>query len=73
MRADRVEIAQQRGVPVGIGLVKILQDMLDHQLGLAVRIGRLICREGFLDRHACRLAVNCGGRAEHNVLAVIFF
>ena len=72
MRADRVEITEKRGVPCRVSLVEILQDVLDLELGLAVGVGRLIGREGLLDRNARGLAVNSGGRTENYVLAVVF-
>ena len=38
--AERVEVAQDGDAPLGIRDPNVLQDALDHQLGLAVGIGR---------------------------------
>ena len=73
MRADRVEITKKSGVPCRVSLVEVLQDVLDLELRFAVRVGRLVGREGLFDRNARGLAVNGSGRAENNVLAVVFF
>ena len=40
VRADRVEIAQQRDRPLVVGGVNVFEYLLDHQLGVAVGIGR---------------------------------
>jgi hypothetical protein len=47
MRADRVEVAQQRNAPVRLGFLQVGQDLLDHQLAFAVRALRRAGREAF--------------------------
>jgi len=40
MGADGIEVAQQGDLPSGVGGVEILEDLLDHEFGSAVGIGR---------------------------------
>lgn len=60
MSSDGVEVAQQCNLPGGIGSIKILKDLLDHEFGSAVGVGR---RQGKVlpDGDGVRIAVN-GGR-----------
>ncbi len=47
--------------------MKICQHLLQHALGLAVRIGNLSLRAVFCDRDEGRIAVNGSGGAENNL------
>ncbi|ABA48535.1 hypothetical protein BURPS1710b_3148 [Burkholderia pseudomallei 1710b] len=67
VRADRIEVAQRRDAPGRIGGFDIAQDLLGHQLRLAVRVGRRK-RERLVDRRALGYAVYGRRRAEHDPL-----
>ena len=60
-----IEIAQRRVVKV-VGALVPLEDFLDHELGFAVRIHRLL-QVIFSDGDVGRLAVGGAGRREHDV------
>ena len=64
MGTDRVEVAQQHDSPAGIGFSEIAQDLFDHQLGAAIRVGGA-GGEIFPQRYRGRIAVNGGRGAEH--------
>ncbi len=61
---DRVEVAQQHDGPAGIGFGEILQDLLHHQLGAAIRVGGA-GGEIFPQRYRGRIAVDGGRGAEY--------
>ncbi len=64
MGAHRVEIAQQGDLEGRLGLVEITQNLLDHQLGPAVRVGAGQ-RKVLGDRHLGGISVDGGRRAEN--------
>ena len=74
MRADRVEIPKQHCVESRDGLYRVLQDILSHQLRVAVRTGGGA-------RHGCRLVIGYGSvrtidssrRREDKILHVMLF
>ncbi|MNN24681.1 hypothetical protein D3C81_1381220 [compost metagenome] len=66
MRADRIEIAQVGNAPCGVRFFQVAQDLLAHQLGLAIRIGRRQ-REILKDRHSLGIAINRRRGAEHQL------
>ena len=72
VRADGVEVAQQRDAPRGIGLPQIGEDLLDIELGGAVGVGgrvgqRHILAEGDGILHA----VDGGGGGEDDLFAAV--
>ena len=71
VRADGVEVAQNRDVHRLVRLVDVAQDVLDHQLGRAVRVGRRQ-REILFDGHALGLTVDGRRRREDEILAAVF-
>jgi hypothetical protein len=64
--ARRVEIAQ-RHVPDAARRFGILQHPLDHELGIAVRVDRIL-RRILLQRHPRRNAIGRAGAREQQVL-----
>ena len=67
MRADRVEVAQQRDAPVRLRFLQVSEDLLDHQLAFTVRALRSPGREAFDIRDFWLVAVHGGGGAENKV------
>ena len=65
MRADRVEVPQERNTPRGIRPVQIAQNALNHLFGLTVWVGCFSQPVGFPDRDALRRAVHRCGRTEY--------
>ena len=72
MRTDGVEIAQDAGRQLGVGLGSIGDDALDHQLGLSVGVGRRK-RKILLDRHRLRQAVYGRRGREDQAMNAVFF
>ena len=70
VRADRVEVAQQRDLPLVVRFIQILQNLFDDQLGAAIRVGGRGWKVLF-DRYAVRIAVDGRGRAENNILYLV--
>ncbi|MNT09141.1 hypothetical protein D3C72_1439110 [compost metagenome] len=66
MRADRIEITQVGNAPVRIRCFQVAQDLLAHQLGLAIRVGGRQ-REILQDRHRMGIAINRGRGTEHQL------
>ena len=69
--ADGVEVAQQSHVQGRVSLADIGEDALGHGLGGAVGVGGGTHGEVLGDRHTGGVAVDGGGRAEHEVVAVV--
>ena len=69
--ADGVEVAQQSHVQGGVRLADIGEDALGHGLGGAVGVGGGTHGEVLGDRHTGGVAVDGGGGAEHEVMAVV--
>ena len=69
--ADGVEVAQQSHVQGGVSLADIGEDALGHGLGGAVGVGGGTHGEILGDRHTGGVAVDGGGGAEHEVVAVV--
>ena len=69
--ADGVEVAQQSHVQGGVSLADIGEDALGESLGGAVGVGGGTHGEVLGDRHTGGVAVDGGGRAEHEVVAVV--
>ncbi|MNL15121.1 hypothetical protein D3C87_1360920 [compost metagenome] len=69
MGANRVEIPEISDSPAFIRNLEIAQNLLAHQLGLAVRIGRGQ-RKILEDRHGMRIAVDRGRRTEYQLFHV---
>src|SRR3954469_6239667 len=65
MRADRIEVAQRYVTKIPTSGGAVGKDVLDHQLGLAVRIGRSE-RMVLGERQALGIAVHRGRGAEHD-------
>ena len=70
MRADRVEVAQQRDAPLRLRFLQVGQDLLHHQLAFAVRALRGAGREAFNVRDFGLIAVDGGGGAKDKVFDV---
>ena len=68
MSSDWIEIAQQNHVPLRISHMEICENLLQHALGLAVRIGNLALRAVLCNRHEGRISIYSGGGAEYNIL-----
>ena len=68
MCADGVEVAQQHNVPFVIADIKVGEYLLEHRLGLAIRIGGRVLRAIFRDGDEFRFAVNGGTARKHDVL-----
>ena len=71
VRADGVEIPQQRNRPIGIGVSHVLKDLLNHVLGPAIGIGAAARMHVFHQGHFVGHAVYRGGRAEHKALHAV--
>ena len=69
--ADGVEVAQQRHIQAGVSLADVLQDALGEGLGGAVGVGGSTHREVLGDGHTGGVAVDGGGGAEHEVMAIM--
>ncbi len=69
VRADRVEVTQQRDAPGRVRGRDVGQHALDHGLRRAVRIGGAD-RKVLADRQRVRIAVDGGRRTEHQPLDV---
>ena len=67
--ADGIEVAQPGDAPVGFGVVKIGEDVLDHEFAAAIGIGRGT-REVFADRDAGWVAIDGGGGGEDEGLDI---
>ena len=67
MRADRIEVAQQRNAPVRLRFLQVGQDLLNHQLAFTVRALRRTGREAFDVRDFGLVAVDGRGGAENKV------
>lgn len=63
--AGGIEVAQDGDAPVRLGTVQVAQHVFDVQLARAVGVGGAE-REVFANRHAGRVAVDGGRRAEHD-------
>ena len=71
VRPDRIEVAQQDHVPLRICLPDIAENLLQHALGLAVRIGAVTLRASLRDGNLSRVAIDRCGRREDDILAVV--
>src|SRR3954471_7201559 len=70
MRADRIEVAQRHVTKIPTSGGAVGEDVLDHQLGLAVRIGRPQ-RMIFCERQALGIAVDRGRGAEDDAAHIL--
>ena len=71
MSADGVEVAQHRGVQLGVGSAAVGEDALGKGLGGAVGVGGSAHGEILTDGHAGGVTVDGGGRGEDDVMAVV--
>ena len=60
MRSDGIEVSEQDHVPLIISLLDVGQDLLEHGLGPAVRIGALSLGALLGDGNKCRISVHGG-------------
>ena len=58
MRADRIEVAQERNVPRAVRDVQIAKNLLDNILRAPVWIRRTSCRLILRNRDSCRITVD---------------
>ena len=66
--ADGIEVTQKHHVPFRVRLLDVGEDLLQHGLGPAVRVGALSLRALLRDGDDGRIAVNSGRRGEDDVL-----
>ena len=71
MGTNGVEVAQQGHIQAGVSLADVGQDALGEGFGGAVGVGGSTHGEVLGDGHAGGVAVNGGGGAEHEVVAVV--
>ena len=69
--ADRVEIAEQHDLPLVVAPPDIREDPLLHGFRCAVRICGLAERAFLGDRDESRIAVDCSGRRENDLLYAV--
>ena len=72
MRADGVEISQQRNRPLVVRNANVLEYLLYHDFGVAVWVGRGVCRHSFNVGHGVVHAVNRRRGGENYLLAAVF-
>ena len=61
VRADRVEVPEEDHVPLGVGLLDVLEHLLHHELCPSVGVRAAGRREVLADRHALGVSVDRRG------------
>ena len=71
MSADRIEVTEKNNGKLAICVAGVLEDLLDHVLGLTVGVGAVTNVHILGDRHRFGIAVNGCGRAKYKLVTAV--